>query len=688
MYEMLFHHGWWFPWLLAGVAAAAVRLTPRRRIAPSWQPASRDFGPVVLDGRLEAPWRLPGGHLVAPSGANGGRCVLRRPDGTSLALVGPLLPLAAIPRHESDVPRRTALTPGCDVRVRASLVPAPASSGDPVGYRDVTCSLQLVPRDDDGFIEISRRRPPRRWPWAALAGLAVGLLLPGLGLTVGYDELGFASPLFRHAAMGTIADQIEERLRDGEGSALEVERFLLLRNALRLPACEEGPPSGSSLEAIRRFAELCRRPAWLPAAVEARWTRLAPGELHRWLRELERRDVVPESLVPVAARLQWVFDGEVSTASPLPELVRDSLGSLAPLDAFLAGERDALAPTLLRAPDETEPAYRLGALALAGCGTPEALPECEKAFEGFVVSESAFSDAHQRELLRWGPMLSQVHARTNGRAMHPRVEHALVERVVSFHMMVRDDARLLDEVRRARDRLSVLREEDAAGGDYRKRWCLKPRQCHVEAREPLQNRLPEIAIWLGDRALVDAALVPGDVHDLWLRNTRRQVDPMPWETPQPDWRAWLGSLDAQDQTVAAQTRDPQPFTRCDAPERVPSSLDLLAYLDSRRLWRARCGESHEHDRWMALLSAEYRGARAMGFARLEAAFGELAPILPHLETPPPPEDTRTEFVRTPKPDAPSWDGPWLLALPPLDGRPFSRVTWPDDAEPPGTNHAR
>ncbi|MCA9611853.1 MAG: hypothetical protein KC586_03740, partial [Myxococcales bacterium] len=422
MYELLFHHGWWFPWLLAGVTAAAVRLTPRRSIAPSWQPVRRDSGPVVLDGRLEAPWRLPGGHLVDPTGANGGRCVLRLSDGTSLALVGPLLPLAAIPRHESDAPRRSALLPGCDVRVRASLVPGPASSADPIGYRDVTCSLQLVPRDDDGFVEISRRRPPRRWPWAALGALVAGLLLPGLGLTFGHDELGFASPLFRDAAMSSIADRIEERLRAGEtDAALDVERFLSLRNALRLPACEEGPPSGSSLEAIRQFAELCRRPGWLPATVEARWTRLAPDELHRWLRELERRDVVPASLVPVAARLQWIFDGELSTPSRIPELVRDSLGSLAPLDAFLAGERDALAPTLLRAPDETEPAYRLGALALAGCGTPEALPECEKAFEGFVVSESAFSDAHQRELLRWGPMLSRVHARTSGRAMHPRV---------------------------------------------------------------------------------------------------------------------------------------------------------------------------------------------------------------------------------------------------------------------------
>lgn len=684
MSELLFHYGWAFPWVLAGVVGFVTWLrTDRARPAPSWRPLERTTGDVVLDGRIEAPRRLPGGHAVGADGATAGRCLLRLADGSTLPLVGRLRPLAHVPRHADDAPHPAPLAPERRVRVRASVVPAPPSSEASSGYRETTRTLQLVPREEADAIEIARRGRSHAWALSVVGGLALGLALPGAGPSLGYPDLGFASPLFRDDAIVSASERVEARLRSGDPEAArDVVKYLVLREARALSTCPDEPIAGAALAAIRRLGELCRRPDWLADAVAVQWRVLGPEETRAWLRVLDAEGNVPDPLVALALRLRLTNasddpndeprPGEAPIDARLPASVRRAMLDDPDLTRFVRGEPEAVAPTLAHPFDDrghglelpwsgrgvgAPAAFRLAALALARCGTPRAHPACEKAFDRVDVlleHQAGFSEPKRRDLLRFGPLLSEVARRTADGPLDPRVEHVLLERTAAFQMLVREeDAAWIAELRAARRRLDELGRLEIARVQSvaLKRECARDGRCEVRIRELRAPLLAQTAVWLGSRALVDAVTEPGDEWRRWLDDR---------ELPRAGWlrvareSETLGYLDAQDLVVAERLRNPDGPKRCASDETLPDPLELVRLLDSRRLRRARCGASPEHDRWIRPLAAAYRDeARGPRLARVEAAFAGLPPQMPERELPPPAPSTETTRFVERKPDVPS-----------------------------------
>lgn len=689
MSELLFHYGLAFPWVLAALIGFVTWLrTDRARPAPSWRPIERSSGDVVLDGRIQATRRLPGGHAIGVDGSTASGCVLRLADGSSLPLVGRLRPLAWVPRNDDDAPHPSPIAAGRRVRVRASVVPAPPSSEASSGYRETTRTLQLVPREEADSIEIARRGRSHAWALSMVGGLALGLSLPGVGPSIGQPDLGFASPLFRDDAIVSASERVEARLRSGDpDAARDVVKYLVLREARALPACPDEPPVGATLAAIRRLGELCRRPDWLADAVAVHWRTLGPEEARAWLRVLDAEARVPHALVPLALRLRLTEEAHAEGSPPgeppidtrhaLDERLPDSVRRATLVDPdfarFARGEPEALAPTLTH-PFEVPASYRghglqlpwsgttlgapaafrLAALALARCGTERAQPACEKAFDGvdaLLAHQAGFSEQQRRDLLRFGPLLSEVARRTANGPLDPRVEHLLLERATAFQMLVREeDEPWIAELRAARRRLDALSRLEIARVQSvaLKRECARDGRCEVRIRELRAPLLAQTAVWMGSRAMLDAVTEPEDEWRRWLDD--RELPHAAWLHVARESEA-LSYLDAQDLVVAARLRTPDAPRRCATDETLPEPLDLLRLLDSGRVRRARCGPSPEHDRWIRTLAEAYRDeTRGPRLARVEAAFVGLAPQTPERELPPPAPSTETTRVMEHKPD--------------------------------------
>lgn len=627
MSELFLRYGWVAPLVTIALGVVVVLAWSRRRrpVADGWAVTAPTPGVVALDGKLQSSLRLPSGHVVAADGTSAGQCVLVLSDGRQVPFRGRLTTRSRIPSSLSESPSPIPLHAGTAIRVRGLLAPAELTGDEAAGYREVVRSWVLVPPGDEGTIELAQRLPsPGAWVLGAVLGAAVGLLGPGLGLVADVEELGLASPLFREEAAGALLPDLEERFASGDADAVhDVDAYVLAREIRGFERCPAELPAGAALEVVARLARVCPRPEWLGLALQRGWAGYGPFTMREWIAIAQREgDPVPE-LLPLEARLR-VVAGETQLSAELldrlPEHPRLALLDDPTLARLVAGEPDAVDPSLAHAPrGAAQSVFRLVALASARCGTADARPRCAKAFEDFELISASHREPIvplQRELLRFGPMLEQVHARVAEGPLDPRVERVLLDRVMAFRMLVTppSDA-FVDEVVRVAARLRDSSDRVVSSRSRRKMRCWEhaPGRRHCRPYGSYDDHvfvIPRIAEWLDHPRLIEATRFPGDHGSVG-----------------PDTDPSIPLL---------------PGRPCATPEAVPPGADLVTALHTRRRYRAICGRSPDHDRWIEAWSLAYLDpARGLRFARLEAAFAGLEPVLPTRELPPPPESTQT-----------------------------------------------